>query len=39
MWTLNIKGEEWGEVDFPQDVAGAEALAKAWDAKREARAA
>ncbi len=39
VWTLDIKGEEWGEVDFPEDVAGAEALAKAWDAKREAKAA
>ena len=39
VWTLDIKGEEWGEVDFPEDVARAEALAKGWDAKREAKAA
>ena len=34
VWTLDIKGEEWGEVDFPEDVASAEALVKGWDAKR-----
>ncbi len=39
VWTLDIKGEEWGEVDFPEDLASAEALAKRWDAKREAKAA
>ena len=39
VWTLDIKGEEWGEVDFPEDVAGAEALAKRWDERREAKAA
>ena len=32
VWTLDIKGEEWGEVDFPEDVAGAEALCASWDA-------
>jgi choline kinase len=31
VWTLDIKGEEWGEVDFPEDLAGAEALVAAWD--------
>ena len=30
VWTLDIKGEEWGEVDFPEDVAPAEALVKGW---------
>ena len=30
--TLDIKGEEWGEVDFPEDVAPAEALVKGWGA-------
>ena len=30
--TLDIKGEEWGEVDFPEDVAPAEALVKGWSA-------
>ena len=28
--TLDIHGEEWGEVDFPADVAVAEALVKGW---------
>ena len=26
VWTLDISGEEWGEVDFPEDVEGAQAL-------------
>jgi len=39
VWTLDIKGEEWGEVDFPEDVENAEALAKRWDESRKARAA
>ncbi len=30
VWTFDIKGEEWGEVDFPEDVAGAEQLVKSW---------
>lgn len=29
--TLDIAGGEWGEVDFPEDVQSAEALAKGWD--------
>ncbi len=28
--TLDIHGEEWGEVDFPADVAVAAALVKGW---------
>ena len=36
VWTLDIAGEEWGEVDFPGDIAGAEALAAGWDALVEA---
>ena len=28
--TLDISGEQWGEVDFPEDVAPAEALVKGW---------
>lgn len=39
VWTLDIKGEEWGEVDFPEDVALAEALVKGWDEARKAKAA
>ena len=34
VWTYDIAGEQWGEVDFPEDVAGAEALCLAWDAVR-----
>lgn len=29
--TLDISGEEWGEVDFPPDVEAARALVKNWD--------
>lgn len=32
VWTYDIAGEEWGEVDFPEDVANAEALSASWDA-------
>jgi choline kinase len=39
VWTLDIAGEEWGEVDFPEDVASAEALAKSWDEARKSKAA
>lgn len=39
VWTLDIKGEEWGEVDFPEDVESAEALTARWDAARKAQAA
>ncbi|MBA3670052.1 MAG: phosphocholine cytidylyltransferase family protein [Sphingomonas sp.] len=31
--TLDISGEEWGEVDFPEDVAVAEALCAGWDSQ------
>jgi choline kinase len=30
VWTLDISGEQWGEVDFPEDVAPAEAMVAAW---------
>ncbi len=30
IWTLDISGEEWGEVDFPEDVVGAEELVRGW---------
>jgi choline kinase len=30
VWTLDIAGEEWGEVDFPEDVARAEAMVAGW---------
>ncbi|MFC7537095.1 NTP transferase domain-containing protein [Sphingomonas sp. GCM10030256] len=33
--TLDISGDEWGEVDFPADVERAEELVQAWDAANE----
>lgn len=36
VWTLDIAGEEWGEVDFPEDVERARALVASWDAARKA---
>ncbi len=39
VWTFDIQGEEWGEVDFPPDVEAARALVEGWDAKRGAAAA
>ena len=30
VWTFDISGEEWGEVDFPDDVARAEELVEGW---------
>jgi len=39
VWTLDIQGEEWGEVDFPEDVARAEALVRGWDEARGVAAA
>jgi L-glutamine-phosphate cytidylyltransferase len=31
-WTLDISGEEWGEVDSPADVDAALQLTARWDA-------
>ena len=39
VWTLDIQGEEWGEVDFPEDVKRAEALVRGWDEARGVAAA
>jgi choline kinase len=39
VWTLDIHGEEWGEVDFPADVEAARELTARWDAAEKARAA
>jgi choline kinase len=39
VWTLDIHGEEWGEVDFPPDVDAARELAARWDAAEKAAAA
>lgn len=33
VWTLDIQGEEWGEVDFPADVGRAQELTTRWDAE------
>jgi choline kinase len=33
VWTFDISGEEWGEVDFPADVEAAKTLVAGWDAK------
>ena len=39
VWTLDIAGEEWGEVDFPPDVENARELTARWDAAQKAAAA
>ena len=39
VWTLDISGEEWGEVDFPPDVERARELTARWDAAGKAAAA
>ena len=38
VWTLDIQGEEWGEVDFPPDVEAARELTGRWDAAAKAAA-
>jgi choline kinase len=39
VWTLDVEGEEWGEVDFPPDVEAARELTARWDAAEKAAAA
>ena len=39
VWTLDINGEDWGEVDFPADVERARELTAGWDAATKAAAA
>ena len=39
VWTLDISGEQWGEVDFPPDVEQARELTARWDAARKAATA
>jgi len=39
VWTFDINGEEWGEVDFPADVETAAALTARWDAAEKSAAA
>ena len=36
VWTLDINGEQWGEVDFPLDVERAKTLVETWDRVRPA---
>jgi choline kinase len=31
VWTLDIQGEDWGEVDFPEDVARGRELVARWE--------
>ncbi len=38
VWTLDINGNEWGEVDFPPDVEAAQQLTAGWDAAERAAA-
>jgi len=38
IWTFDINGEEWGEVDFPPDVIHAEELVTRWDTLKVAAA-
>jgi len=38
VWTFDINGEEWGEVDFPPDVEAARELTARWDAADKAAA-
>jgi choline kinase len=38
VWTFDIKGEDWGEVDFPQDVDAARELTARWDVADKAAA-
>jgi choline kinase len=39
VWTLDISGEEWGEVDFPADVEEARELTARWDVAEKVKAA
>lgn len=39
VWTFDINGEEWGEVDFPEDVERAQALVFRWDSAKGSAAA
>ena len=39
VWTLDINGEEWGEVDFPPDVEGPRQLVSGWDSSKSFAAA
>jgi choline kinase len=39
VWTFGIEGEEWGEVDFPEDVERARELVAGWDSRKDSAAA
>ena len=39
VWTFDVNGEEWGEVDFPPDVDRARELTAGWDSAEKAAAA
>ena len=39
VWTFDINGEEWGEVDFPEDVGPARELTARWNSQKIAAAA
>jgi choline kinase len=39
VWTFDIEGEEWGEVDFPEDVERARQLVEGWDSAAKPAAA
>ena len=39
VWTFDISGEEWGEVDFPEDVGPARELTARWNSQKTAAAA
>lgn len=39
VWTLDVDGEEWGEVDFPQDIDSARELVARWDSLKSSQAA
>ena len=39
IWTFDINGEEWGEVDFPSDVDRARELVAGWNSESRGAAA
>jgi choline kinase len=39
VWTFDVHGEEWGEVDFPADVEAARELTTRWDSALDKSAA
>ena len=39
VWTFDIQGEQWGEVDFPEDVERARELVAGWNSRKDSAAA